>query len=134
LNVIVNRLAQPTSANQTQHRRNPQIEIPTQDGIAYKHCPSLRPNAPKQYLQRPRACCTQRFDGPSWNLLKRLRIEFPQHAPGMEAYGERARKWPKPYGQYAYQDPNEFGYGPQYIRSEERRVGKECRSRWSPYH
>ena len=25
---------------------------------------------------------------------------------------------------------NEFGD----IRSEERRVGKECRSRWSPYH
>ena len=23
---------------------------------------------------------------------------------------------------------------PIYIRSEERRVGKECRSRWSPYH
>ena len=23
---------------------------------------------------------------------------------------------------------------PVYIRSEERRVGKECRSRWSPYH
>src|SRR3712207_8953990 len=23
---------------------------------------------------------------------------------------------------------------PQSIRSEERRVGKECRSRWSPYH
>ena len=23
---------------------------------------------------------------------------------------------------------------PQYDRSEERRVGKECRSRWSPYH
>ena len=22
----------------------------------------------------------------------------------------------------------------QYLRSEERRVGKECRSRWSPYH
>ena len=22
----------------------------------------------------------------------------------------------------------------QYYRSEERRVGKECRSRWSPYH
>ena len=21
-----------------------------------------------------------------------------------------------------------------YVRSEERRVGKECRSRWSPYH
>ena len=24
-----------------------------------------------------------------------------------------------------------YGYG---IRSEERRVGKECRARWSPYH
>src|SRR3989441_12751887 len=23
---------------------------------------------------------------------------------------------------------------PMYLRSEERRVGKECRSRWSPYH
>jgi len=25
-------------------------------------------------------------------------------------------------------------YGPDPSRSEERRVGKECRSRWSPYH
>src|SRR5260370_13973519 len=25
-------------------------------------------------------------------------------------------------------------YGPKIDRSEERRVGKECRSRWSPYH
>ena len=24
--------------------------------------------------------------------------------------------------------------GPDGFRSEERRVGKECRSRWSPYH
>ena len=35
------------------------------------------------------------------------------------------------------QDPSQFSLacrqtGP--IRSEERRVGKECRSRWSPYH
>ena len=27
-----------------------------------------------------------------------------------------------------------FGTDPSKIRSEERRVGKECRSRWSPYH
>ena len=29
-----------------------------------------------------------------------------------------------------------FGIGahPDHCRSEERRVGKECRSRWSPYH
>src|SRR5690348_18122588 len=25
-------------------------------------------------------------------------------------------------------------YAPPHRRSEERRVGKECRSRWSPYH
>ena len=25
-------------------------------------------------------------------------------------------------------------YQPSQLRSEERRVGKECRSRWSPYH
>ena len=29
-----------------------------------------------------------------------------------------------------------FVYKPvaKFLRSEERRVGKECRSRWSPYH
>ena len=29
-------------------------------------------------------------------------------------------------------DGKEIGYDE--LRSEERRVGKECRSRWSPYH
>ena len=27
-----------------------------------------------------------------------------------------------------------FFSNPNFFRSEERRVGKECRSRWSPYH
>src|SRR5256885_5587372 len=31
-------------------------------------------------------------------------------------------------------DPVIAARGHQYARSEERRVGKECRSRWSPYH
>ena len=30
--------------------------------------------------------------------------------------------------------PTPDGYGTFDTRSEERRVGKECRSRWSPYH
>src|SRR3712207_8759928 len=30
--------------------------------------------------------------------------------------------------------PDLLGEGPIAPRSEERRVGKECRSRWSPYH
>ena len=35
-----------------------------------------------------------------------------------------------------YQKPAPYddnGHG-SHVRSEERRVGKECRSRWSPYH
>ena len=31
-----------------------------------------------------------------------------------------------------YEDTNRSIFG--FNRSEERRVGKECRSRWSPYH
>src|SRR2546430_15735212 len=30
--------------------------------------------------------------------------------------------------------PRYPGLTPVHMRSEERRVGKECRSRWSPYH
>ena len=42
--------------------------------------------------------------------------------------------------EFDYWDGNRrYGYGgykymPGRWRSEERRVGKECRSRWSPYH
>src|SRR2546427_12153605 len=39
-------------------------------------------------------------------------------------------------GWQGLQHPQDFGGQglPKTIRSEERRVGKECRSRWSPYH
>ena len=30
--------------------------------------------------------------------------------------------------------PHVFSLAANLLRSEERRVGKECRSRWSPYH
>ena len=33
-----------------------------------------------------------------------------------------------------FQQPVMEEYGLSEQRSEERRVGKECRSRWSPYH
>ena len=35
---------------------------------------------------------------------------------------------------YGLLDPNECRKSTMLCRSEERRVGKECRSRWSPYH
>ena len=45
----------------------------------------------------------------------------------LDLYWERSEaaisETSKKYGKYC-----------RYIRSEERRVGKECRSRWSPYH
>ena len=37
------------------------------------------------------------------------------------------------FGALAYFLTSGFEY-PCFLRSEERRVGKECRSRWSPYH
>ena len=33
-----------------------------------------------------------------------------------------------------FRDPTIRSVGVVIFRSEERRVGKECRSRWSPYH
>ena len=37
-------------------------------------------------------------------------------------------------GKVAVSDDPSIRYLPPIGRSEERRVGKECRSRWSPYH
>ena len=38
-----------------------------------------------------------------------------------------------PHSKSAKAPPNAPAKAPS-LRSEERRVGKECRSRWSPYH
>ena len=40
----------------------------------------------------------------------------------------------KPTGELAAAIDDQFGGFDAFQRSEERRVGKECRSRWSPYH
>ena len=40
----------------------------------------------------------------------------------------------EPMNQSAEAQEQQFGYNNDYVRSEERRVGNECRSRWSPYH
>ena len=38
------------------------------------------------------------------------------------------------YGPASNDTPGQIAIIDDLIRSEERRVGKECRSRWSPYH
>src|SRR5437868_14745624 len=40
----------------------------------------------------------------------------------------------RPDNDYATSWIKSYGKGRVFNRSEERRVGKECRSRWSPYH
>ena len=47
---------------------------------------------------------------------------------GREKFLERAWAWKAQYGGRIIEQLKKMG------RSEERRVGKECRSRWSPYH
>src|SRR5256885_4611387 len=68
------------------------------------------------------------------------RIDHQNNGAGIpnqwERYHLRAGDIPDRVGNIAYgvccngDDSGNFDY----IRSEERRVGKECRSRWSPYH
>src|SRR2546425_12448566 len=69
-------------------------------------------------------------------LLEELSKEFPLNLIEKDVNSEeKARKY------YAdrvpvilVNDREVAGYPPEEKRSEERRVGKECRSRWSPYH
>ena len=54
---------------------------------------------------------------------------------GSQIYVEgsiRTRKWTDQNGQE--HTTTEIRVDQMQLRSEERRVGKECRSRWSPYH
>ena len=61
-------------------------------------------------------------------LLTMLSIPALAADAGVEPYGTPGSGYDS--GSFVY---NERTYT-AYLRSEERRVGKECRSRWSPYH
>src|SRR3712207_9154577 len=54
-----------------------------------------------------------------WERLARLRDALPNICLQMLLRGQNAIGYTH--------------YPPEVVRSEERRVGKECRSRWSPY-
>src|SRR2546422_11504418 len=65
-------------------------------------------------------------EGDLGNSLAPMAPGRPCGSPGRSAAGtQRPRDWWRPHAPSA---------NARHRRSEERRVGKECRSRWSPYH
>jgi len=80
--------------------------------------------------------------GPS-TLIYPLRARDTElMAGGLRAMGTHVStvddaRWlgrPRPLAGPAHVDVGLAGTVMRFLRSEERRVGKECRSRWSPYH
>src|SRR3712207_7943656 len=59
------------------------------------------------------------------------RMGRPRSRPPTSAIASFFRPWPLAADLGSERDPEPSHVHP---RSEERRVGKECRSRWSPYH
>ena len=68
------------------------------------------------------------FYGPQGRIL-RLPLAQPELNRLIELFNYRGRK----ITNYEMESSAIYGLSRQ-LRSEERRVGKECRSRWSPYH
>ena len=65
------------------------------------------------------------------------RVLFQGDVAGASGTAQDVRDWEAQTGEHSYWTNSLFGGMPMYQishRSEERRVGKECRSRWSPYH
>src|SRR5258707_12633620 len=66
---------------------------------------------------------------------KALAVRRVTENTGKRTPGVDGETWKTPEQKTtAIQSLQQRGYHPQPLRSEERRVGKECRSRWSPYH
>ena len=67
------------------------------------------------------------FDGSFLPILQSFKAVMPSlHITGIEELGQSVKEAPG--------GENEGNADAITTRSEERRVGKECRSRWSPYH
>src|ERR1022692_237795 len=67
-----------------------------------------------------------------WRLFGRTKPILDK-ARGIWIYSHRERAWRRVV-RWGWEVEARRHLGAQAFRSEERRVGKECRSRWSPYH
>src|SRR3712207_9413451 len=82
----------------------------------------------------------------SWVVRRASETEVPDTTSGFRAYNREAAVQLVVVNKFTYTLETIIQAGKQFIavdhvpvrtnpkRSEERRVGKECRSRWSPYH
>ena len=69
--------------------------------------------------------------------INHIKKEFPDVAPIQAVFEKDDREGAAKFaGDFLSKLARKFGENrPDFVlRSEERRVGKECRSRWSPYH
>ena len=114
-----------------------QLPCQTRCDFPSLHLPSLPTGA-----VAPLAAFSSLFPAPSVSLLCPSHSQNPSITGGPAAGGQY---WSPPFDAL-YTPPPCSGVGsqenllcadlfpPPFLRSEERRVGKECRSRWSPYH
>src|SRR2546430_14589924 len=115
-------------ASAIQRRFGESMEVPTDlpgaDALARMNersvCRRYRPDAvPKALL---RILCATALSSPSKSDLQQasiIRVSSPADRGAIQALLPGS-PW--------------IAGAPEFLRSEERRVGKECRSRWSPYH
>src|ERR1051325_1542730 len=72
----------------------------------------------------------------SWHkFAPRLARDFTVVATALRASGDSEKPRSQPdHANYSFRAMAQDNVEVMKARSEERRVGKECRSRWSPYH
>ena len=87
-----------------------------------KECP--------RYLTRVISCVDNTAQTPKWMAQKLLRASQQLHSPIVDITNYVLLELGQPMHAFDLSKIN----GDINVRSEERRVGKECRSRWSPYH
>ena len=99
-------------------------------GVSYGGLIALRYAAKRS--ERVRGLILVSTPGPHWrmNPTQQRYATWPTLASPLFALGAVRRGWREMCALY----PHPRSRLSACVRSEERRVGKECRSRWSPYH